>query len=74
MGVHPFGGLNRRMAQPLGDVVEGVSPLAIEHPIGDAVAQRVRRHLPGGATALDGERTGAIPGVEGTSFTFAVVG
>jgi hypothetical protein len=41
------------VTQSLGDIVEGIPALAIEHPIGNAVSERVRCHLSGGATSLE---------------------
>ena len=76
MGVDAFGGLDRHVTQPLGDVVQCIPTLAIEHPVGDAVSERVRRHLRGGATrpsTVNGRTSAASTAARTTFRTDSVV-
>ena len=75
VAVDAFGGLNRRVPEALGDIVEGVPALAIEHAIGDAVPERVRRHLLGGQrpSTVNGRMSAASTAAQATFLTDSVV-
>ena len=50
MRIDPFGCPDCRATQPLGHVVEGIAFLVVQHPIGDAVPERVGTHVFGGSS------------------------
>lgn len=45
MVVPVLGRLDRRVPQPVPDIVEGVAVFLVEHPVGDAVPKRVGGHV-----------------------------